>query len=197
MKIIGLTGGIGSGKTSVARLLAARGAAIVNADIIGHDVYSPGTPGWSAVRAEFGDAILAADNTIDRARLGAIVFADPKALRRLNEIVHPLILAEAQRQIAAFLTSSAPAIVLEAALLVEASWTAGLDQIWLVVAPPDAVRQRLVRDRNMTPEQIEARVQAQISDAVRRQRADVVIENDGTLATLEERVERAWNAALA
>lgn len=198
MKVIGLTGGIGSGKSTVASILSRLGAAVVNADLVGHSVYAPGTPGWDAVTREFGREIVADDGTIDRKRLAAIVFSAPAALGRLNAIVHPLIFAEVGRQMAALQQADeAPAIVLEAAILIEAGWAAAAEEVWLVVADREEIQQRLVRDRAMSIEQIDARIQAQVTNDQRRQFATLVIENNGTLAELEARVEEAWRRAIA
>mgnify|MGYP002789031692 CR=1 FL=1 len=194
-KIIGLTGGIGSGKSTVARILAGLGAHIVNADTVGHEVYAPGTPGWDAVTARFGRDIVAADGSIDRRRLGALVFADPAALADLNAIVHPLIGAEIGRRVQAWRDSGSPLpLVLEAALLVEAGWTGFVDQVWVVRAAEGAVVERVRRDRGMAEADTRARIRTQLDSERRSAAADVVIDNDGTLAALEARVRDAWRA---
>ncbi len=192
-KIIGLTGGIGSGKSTVARILADLGATVVDADKVGHEVYAPGTDGWNRVRGRFGDDILAADGTVDRPRLGAIVFADPAALADLNAIVAPLIAAEIGRRIQEFRNSRASLpMVVEAALLVEAGWAVFVDQVWVVRAAVDDVIERVRVARGMSEADARARVSAQLADAERRAAADVVIENDGSLEQLEQRVREAW-----
>ncbi len=196
MKVIGLTGGIGSGKSTVARLLADWGAAVIHADAVGHEVYAPGTLGWRQVTAAFGTGILAADGTIDRQRLGAIVFADPQARARLDAIVHPLIAAEIQRRVTVQRAAhAAQIIVVEAALLIEANWRSLVDEVWLVVADTAAVVDRVVSQRGLSASEVTLRIAAQISDAQRRQVADVVIENTGSLEQLEARVRAAWTAA--
>lgn len=194
MKVIGLTGGIGAGKSTVGKLLTNLGAAHVDADRVGHDVYAPGTLGWTSVTNEFGHDIVAPDGTINRQKLGAIVFADPAALARLNALVHPLILtAIAERLIAIRDQATAPAIVLEAAILLEAKWTTAVDEVWLVTARPEIIQQRLERDRGLSAEQIHARIRAQMPEAERRRFADVVIENNGSLPDLEAAVHEAWS----
>lgn len=193
-KIIGLTGGIGSGKSTVARMLSDLGATVVDADKVGHEVYAPGTEGWRLVCDRFGNGILAADGTVDRPRLGAIVFADPAALADLNAIVAPLIAAEIGRRVQEFRDSSASLpMVVEAALLVEAGWAVFVDQVWVVRAAIDDVIERVRVARGMSEADARARVRAQLADADRRAAADVVIENDGSLEELEQRVRDAWN----
>lgn len=192
-KVIGLTGGIGTGKTTVGRILADLGATIVNADLVGHEVYAPGTPGWQQVRDRFGADVVAADGTIDRRRLGAIVFADAQALADLNGIVHPLIGNEIARRVSLYLESgSRLPLVLEAALLVDAGWTAIVDEVWVVVAPETHVVERVRHERGMEDEQTRARIRAQVPEATRRARADVVIENSGSLADLDAKVRAEW-----
>lgn len=197
MLVIGLTGGIGSGKSTVGKLLVALGAAHIDADRVGHSVYAPGTPGWELVTQEFGREIVGPDGAIDRKRLGAIVFADPKALARLNQIVHPLIRSALQAQIAELRErAGVPAIVVEAAILVEAGWHQTVDQVWLVSVTPETITARLQRDRGMSVAEIEARMRAQLPDEERRRHAHVVLSNDGTLAELEATVRAAWAKAV-
>jgi len=195
--IIGLTGGIGSGKSVVGRILAELGAHVIDTDKVGHRVYAPGSEGFTRLVETFGRDIVAADGTIDRKKLGAVVFGDADRRAALNAIVHPLIFGEIMREIAERRNAGfAGHIVLEAPILVEAKGTGMVDQIWVVAAPPDAVRTRLARDRAMTADEIQARVAAQLDDAERRRHADVVIENDGDLASLRKVVEAAWKTLL-
>ncbi|MBI3783437.1 MAG: dephospho-CoA kinase [Deltaproteobacteria bacterium] len=193
MKTIGLTGGIGSGKSSATEILAEFGAAVINADSVGHDIYRPGTDGWKKVSDAFGSGIVAADGSIDRKKLGAIVFADPAALKRLNAIVHPLISDEVKRRIAALRASGFRLpIVVEAAILIEANWQPLVDEVWLLVAGKAAVVQRLRAQRGVTTADIEARIAAQLDDPTRRRQADVVIENDASLDSLRHKLHDAW-----
>lgn len=195
--IIGLTGGIGSGKSVVGRMLAELGAHVIDTDKVGHRVYEPKSEGFDRLVATFGKSIVGSDGTIDRKRLGAIVFADAARRAELNAIVHPLIFGEIMREIAETRNRGfAGHIVLEAPILVEAKGTGLVDQIWVVAAPPDAVRGRLARDRSMSRAEIDARVGAQLDDAERQRHADVVIENDGDLASLRKVVEAAWKTLL-
>jgi len=192
-RVIGLIGGIGSGKTTVAAMLEGLGARVIHADAVGHEVYEPATPGWTAVVDAFGRDILDANGSIDRKRLGSVVFADPRALKRLNDIVHPLIGEAIERRIAGIRGGgSAEPIVIEAAILIEAGWQSLVDEVWLVVAPPAAVAERLKNQRSMSPEEVRRRVAAQLSDDERRAHADVVIENIGSLADLQTQVDTAW-----
>lgn len=191
MKTIGLTGGIGSGKSTAAAILAELGADVIDADRVGHDVYLPGTKGWQRVVEAFGQEIVAPDGTIDRKRLGAIVFADRSRLADLNAIVHPLI-AETVAERLAQRSGSGKPLVVEAAVLIEANWQTLVDEVWLVVASPDAVVARLGSQRGLSREAIEARVRSQLSEAERRKHADVVVDNSGTLGDLRARLAQLW-----
>jgi dephospho-CoA kinase len=195
--IIGLTGGIGSGKSVVGGMLAELGARVIDTDKVGHRVYAPGSEGFTRIVETFGRGVVAADGTIDRKKLGAIVFADAERRGALNAIVHPLIFGEIMREIAELrrVGFEGP-IVLEAPILVEAKGTGLVDQIWVVTAPPAAVRNRLKESRAMTAAEIEARVAAQLDDAERRRHADVVLENDGDLANLRKVVGAAWKTVV-
>ncbi len=193
MRTIGLTGGIGSGKSTVARILADLGAEIINADLVGHQVYEPGCAGWHSIVESFGAGVVGEDGHIDRKRLAAIVFADPRALARLNAIVHPLIAGAVQEQIAARRAAgSTQPIVVEAAVLIEANWTPLVDEVWVVTATPEAVIDRVHAERGLPPSQIAARVASQITDDERQRHAAVVIENTGSIEELRGRVEAAW-----
>jgi len=192
--VIGLTGGIGSGKSTVATMLAELGARVIDADKVGHDVYVPGTDGFRRVVDAFGPEIVASDGTIDRGRLGARVFGDPDELARLNRLVHPLIGEEIRRRMqAAFADGDGRPIVVEAAIMLEAGWRF-FDRIWVVVVSREVAVARVAGSRGLSRADVEQRIDAQISNAERRRVADVVIENDGTLAELRAQVEAAWRA---
>ena len=193
MRVVGLTGGIGSGKSTVAKLFAERGARVIDADKIGHEVYRPGTPGWEQVVAAFGREVVAADGTIDRGVLGHKVFTDPEARRTLNAIVHPLIGLEIVAQLeAARAAGDQVPVVIEAALLLDAGWRPLADIVVLVVAPRERVIERIQQQRGLSPADIEARMAAQIGDAERRRLADIVIDNGGSMAELRAAVDAAW-----
>jgi len=196
--IIGLTGGIGSGKSVVGAILAELGAHVIDTDKVGHRAYEVGSDGWRRIVDTFGRDVLARDGTIDRKKLGAVVFSDDGRRRELNAIVHPLIFQEIQREIAQRRAAGfAGPFVLEAPILLEAKGAGLVDCIWVVAAPRAAVRARLSASRDLTPEEIEARMAAQLSDEERREHADLVIENDGDLTALRARVEAAWRSLAA
>jgi len=174
-------------------MLADLGATVINADTVGHEVYLPNSQGWLRVVDAFGRGILAADRTIDRKQLGALVFANPEALKRLNAIVHPLIFDEIRRRIVLQRnTGATQPIVVEAAVLIEANWRALVDEVWLVVAPTTAVVERLGTQRGLCAEEVAKRVGAQLSDDERRRFADVVIENIDSMDELRARVRDVW-----
>ena len=192
---IGLTGGIGSGKSVVATLFAGLGAIVIDADAIAREVVAPGTPGLAAVLTEFGPQLRRLDGALDRPALAERVFADPAALQRLNAIVHPLVGARA-----AALVAAAPAdavLVHDVPLLVENGLGDGFDLVVVVAAPEPVRLARLRRDRGMDSDQARARMAAQATDAQRRAVADVVIDNAGTLADLAGRVEAVWREYVA
>ena len=190
---VGLTGGIGSGKSTVARLLAAHGAVIVDADAIAREVLAPGTPGLAEVVAEFGPGVLAADGSLDRAALGRTVFADPARLRRLEAITHPKVALESRRRLRA-----APAeavVVYDVPLLVEKGLAAAHDVVVVVEAP---LVDRLARlaARGVDEPTARARVAAQADDDQRRAVADFVVDNSGDLPALDRAVDSLWRALL-
>jgi dephospho-CoA kinase len=196
VKTIGLTGGIGSGKSTVAALLEEFGATVIHADTVGHETYRPHTPGWQRIVDAFGPEVLAADATVDRRKLGAIVFSDPQALMRLNAIVQPLIFAEVGRCLDAYRAAAhAQPVVFEAAVLIEANWLSLVDEVWLVVASRDAVVERLGQQRGLPPADVAARIAAQLGDAERRRYAQVVVPNTGTLEELRRQVRTLWERA--
>lgn len=197
MYIIGLTGGIASGKSTVAAMLAERGAVIVNADEVGWEVYRPGGPAYREVIEAFGPHILAADGSIDRQKLGAIVFADPQARQRLNAITHPRMKVLMRERLAALAAKGTKVAVLEAALLLEAGWDDLVDEVWVTVAPPQVAVERLRRDKGLSQEEALARIAAQLSNEERIQRADVVIATDCPLAQTRRIVDREWQRFLA
>jgi dephospho-CoA kinase len=193
-RVIGLTGGIGSGKSTVAAMLAELGADVLDTDKVGHDVYRPGTDGFRQVTEAFGPDVVAPDGTVDRRALGARVFGDPDALRRLNAIVHPLIgLAVRDWLLEAQARPRTTPIVVEAAVLMEAGWQF-FDEVWVVLVDPETAVARVAASRGMTPDEVRQRLAVQMSNAERARRATRVIENDGTLEDLRARVEDAWRA---
>jgi dephospho-CoA kinase len=194
MKAIGLTGGIGSGKSTVSQLLAELGAFIIDADKVGHEIYLPGKEAWKQVTAAFGNDILAPDQTIDRKKLGAIVFGSEDARKQLNSIVHPLMFKEIGQRIKAKRAEGfTKPIVLEAAILIEANWLPLVDEVWVVVTNKSAVIERVATQRGLSAKDTEARIASQLADAERLKHASLVITNDGSLDDLKQRVNEAWN----
>lgn len=191
---IGLTGGIASGKSLVASLLAERGALIIDADRLGHEAYLPATPAHRRIVETFGPRVVATDGTIDRRVLGAIVFGDPEARRRLEAIVWPEIRELARQRLEEARAAGSAVAVLEAAILLEAGWDSLVDEVWVVTVEPAVARERLVARNGLTADQADSRIAAQLSNDERRRRAGVVIDNSGTVPDLERRVEAAWQA---
>ncbi|WP_326612643.1 dephospho-CoA kinase [Streptomyces scopuliridis] len=187
---LGLTGGIGAGKSEVSRLLTSYGAVLIDSDRIAREVVEPGTPGLAAVVAEFGPEVLTPDGGLDRPKLGGIVFADPDRLRALNAIVHPLVRARS----AELETAAGPdsIVVHDVPLLVENGMTGLYDLVVVVDASPETQLDRLVRLRGMAESEARKRMAAQATRERRRAAADVVIDNDGPLEQLEPQVRRVW-----
>ncbi|MCI3277323.1 dephospho-CoA kinase [Streptomyces cylindrosporus] len=187
---VGLTGGIGAGKSEVSRLLVASGAVLIDADRIAREVVEPGTPGLAAVVEAFGEDVLAADGTLDRPKLGSIVFADPEKLAVLNSIVHPLVGARSRELEQA---AAEDAVVIHDVPLLAENGLAGLYDLVIVVdAAPETQLDRLVRLRGMTEADARARMAAQATREQRRAIADIVIDNDVPLEELERRVKEVW-----
>lgn len=193
MLIVGLTGGIGSGKSEVARRLANRGAVIIDSDLIAREVVEPGSEGLSQVVAAFGDEVLAADGTLDRERLAATVFGDDDARTRLNGILHPLIGARAMQQIADATERDPDAIVVQdVPLLVEAGAAERFEAVIVVDVPPETQLSRLTELRGMTEADARARMTTQASREQRRAAATYLIDNTGDLEALDRRVDEVW-----
>jgi dephospho-CoA kinase len=187
---VGLTGGIGSGKSEVSRRLAAQGAVLIDADAIAREVVAPGTPGLAAVIEAFGPGVLLADGSLDRPRLGEIVFADGEQLARLNGIVHPLVGARSRELEQA--AGSRSIVVHDVPLLAENKLADNYDLVVVVDAPPRVQLDRLIRQRGMSREQAQARMAAQASRADRLAVAGIVIENSGSIAELDRLVGELW-----
>ncbi|MFC0860805.1 dephospho-CoA kinase [Sphaerimonospora cavernae] len=192
---VGLTGGIGSGKSEVSRRLAARGAIVIDADKIAREVVEPGTSGLAEIVQAFGDGVLRPDGTLDRERLGSIVFVDPDKLKVLNGIVHPRVGARVEE-----LQQAAPAgaiVVYDVPLLAENGLAAMYDLV-IVVDAPDGVRvRRLGEFRGMTEGDARARIAVQVSREDRLDVADIVIDNEGSLELLDARVGEVWDELVA
>ncbi|MBO1754086.1 dephospho-CoA kinase [Allobranchiibius sp. CTAmp26] len=192
---VGLTGGIGSGKSSVSGLLAERGAVVVDADRVAREVVEPGTPGLAQIEHRFGRAVLASDGSLDRPALGAIVFADPAARRDLEQITHPLIGVRTRELIE---QAGPDAIVIHDQPLLVEMGLAPMNHLTVVVGASEQTRvQRVVRDRGMSEQDARARIEAQADDAARHAVADSWIDNDGTQEQLADRVAALWDERLA
>ncbi|GAA4750547.1 hypothetical protein GCM10023328_36720 [Modestobacter marinus] len=187
---IGLTGGIGSGKSTVAALLAERGAVVVDADRLAREAVAPGTTGLAAIAEEFGPGVLTGDGALDRAALAAVVFADPAARARLDAIVHPRVRARAAELAAAAPPGSV--VVQDVPLLVETGQAASFDLVLVVQTDPETRVARLV-DRGLSAADARARIASQATDEQRRAVADVVLRNDGPPEELAAQVDRFWS----
>ncbi len=192
MKVIGLTGGIGSGKSTVSRVLAELGAVIIDADKVGHEALKPGTELWREVVAAFGRQILTPGGDIDREKLGEIAFSNPDSLVRLNRIMHPRLYEVVKAQIEECRRQGTGVVVLEAPLLIEAGWTSLVDKIWVTVASETTVLKRLQERTGLSEPESLARIRSQLSSAERTRHTNVVIDTDGELDELRARVEKLW-----
>ncbi|MFS2291869.1 MAG: dephospho-CoA kinase [Actinomadura sp.] len=192
---VGLTGGIGAGKSAVSALLAERGAVVIDADKIAREVVEPGTPGLAAVVAEFGEDVLLPSGGLDREKLGRIVFNDPDRLEALNAIIHPLVAERVQE-----LMDAAPddaVVVYDVPLLVEKGLASMYDEVVVVDAPEEVQVERLVAHRGMREEDARARMANQASREERRAVATHVIDNSGTLDDLKAQVDDLWETLAA
>ena len=203
MKVIGLTGGIASGKSTVAQFLKELGAVIINADKVGHEAFEPNTESWREVVAAFGKEVLSPNGEIDRQKLGKIVFSDPQALATLNNIVHPRIYTLVKARIEDYRRQGVGVVVLEMPLLVEVplSMRAGqptlsdeLDEVWVTVAKESTVLKRLKDKSGLSETEARARIRSQLPSEERLKHADVVIDTDCGLDELKARVEKLWQA---
>ena len=195
--IIGLTGGIACGKTTVARRFTERGAHVIDADVLARAVVERGEPAYEAVVRAFGAEVLQPDGALDRAALGAIVFADADARRRLNAITHPAIAARTGKALAEAQRSGRAWVVYDAALIIENKLYAGLAGLVVVFCPPALQLARLMQRSGLSEDEARRRIAAQTDDATRRSVATWAIENDADLATLEARSDEVFDAVVA
>ena len=191
--IIGLTGGIASGKSTAAAYLGEKGASVIDADKLGHQAYEPDTDAFAQVVAAFGPEVVGADGQIDRKVLGGKVFGDPAALDRLTGIIWPEIgrLALAEFEVARAARPDAP-IVLEAAVMLEAGWEPMVDEVWVVIIEPDTAVARATARDGVEEEAVRKRIAAQLSNDERRAKADIVIDNSGDEAALLAQLDAQW-----
>ena len=194
MLTIGLTGGIGAGKSVVADLLQQRGAVIIDADRLGHEAYAPHSEAWAAVVAAFGTDILTPEEEIDRRKLGAIVFADAAQLERLNGIMHPIMARMVAQRQDDLRARGVAVVVVEAAVLFEAGWDALVDEVWSADAPTDTVVARLQERNGFSETEALKRINSQMPAADRNRRATVVVDNAGDLDALQRTVASLWDA---
>ncbi len=193
MLVIGLTGGIGTGKSEVARLLQSLGAAVISADEVGHEAYVPDSESWREVVNAFGKEILQPSGEIDRQKLGAIVFSDSQQLEKLNAIMHPRMARMVADRIQVLRDQGAPTVVVEAALLFEAGWDSLVDEVWTTDSSVELVVERL-QDRNgMDEKEARRRIGSQMDRAERMDRSDLVVDNSGDVSTLEQTVTALWD----
>ena len=189
---IGLTGGIGTGKSLVTSFLQEQGANVINADLLGHEAYLPGTVGFKQVVSEFGEDIVGEDGHVDRQKLGPIVFSDPSNMDRLNAIMHPLIKDMIQTQLDDFEGKGQLIAIVEAAVLIEAGWESLFDEVWVVTADEEEVISRLASRNGLSREDSQKRINSQMTSIERSAHGDVVINNTGSVEDLKENVESLW-----
>jgi dephospho-CoA kinase len=193
MIVIGLTGGIGTGKSEAARILQDLGAVIINADQVGHEAYTPHSEIWQEAVKAFGEDILQPNGEIDRKKLGGIVFSDPEQLARLNRIMHPRMAKMVAERIKLLAEQGKSVVVVEAAILFEAGWDSLVDEVWSTDSPEELVIGRLQARNGLSEEEARRRIGAQMSASERRRRSNVVIDNSGDLADLERAIQSLWN----
>ncbi len=196
MLVIGLTGGIGTGKSEVTRLLGALGAVVINADQVGHEAYKPDSESWQDVVKAFGEDILQPNREIDRQKLGAIVFGDPDQLAKLNRIMHPRMARIVAEQLESLRDQGTKVAVVEAALLFEAGWDSLVDEVWATDSPVETVIERLQARNGMSAEEVLKRIESQMDRLERLSRAQVIVDNDGDIADLESTVDRLWKTRI-
>lgn len=194
MLVVGLTGGIGTGKSEAAKQLQELGAKLIEADKLGHQAYQPESEPWRLVIERFGNKILSENNEVDRKKLGSIVFDDPSALAALNSIMQPWIADMARNQIAKCREEGQEVVVFEAAILIEAGWDALVDEIWVTIAPDSVVLERLKWRNNFSSNDIRARINSQLPSKDRVDRAQVVINNSGDLDDLKDQIKIIWKS---
>jgi dephospho-CoA kinase len=188
MRVIGLTGGIAAGKSTVSEALRESGAVVIDADKVGHEAYRPGTETYAALVDAFGDQIRAEDGEIDRRKLGAIVFADPEQRRRLQDIVWPRMKEMMRGQLAELSAQGTRLAVVEAAVLFEAGWQDLMDEVWVVQVPEEIAMQRLMTRNGFSAQDAQSRIRAQLSNEERARHADVIIDNSGDIENARRQV---------
>ncbi|MFQ5826181.1 MAG: dephospho-CoA kinase [Dehalococcoidia bacterium] len=192
MRVIGLTGGIGSGKSTVSGFLAELGAVILDADKVGHELLHPDTETARRVIATFGQDIVKPNGEVDRSRLGEKVFNNPEALKQLNAIVHPALVQRLRERLAELREGGGKVVVVEAAIMIEAGWQSLADEIWVTLAPEDTVVERLTANKGLSEAQVRARIRSQMPVEEKAKWATEVIDTTGSLEEVRSRVEELW-----
>lgn len=196
MKIIGLTGSIASGKSTVTRALRELGAPVVDADALVHELQQPGTPVTAAIAREFGPGVIRSDGSLDRAALGKIIFADPARRKALEAIVHPAVRERIWQEVERCRAEGRPAVVLDIPLLFESGWDRQVDEVWVVYVDRATQKSRLMARDGLPPEEAERRIAAQMDLECKRTRAHRVIDNRGPEAETRAQVAEAWRAVI-
>ena len=197
MIVAGLTGGICSGKSTVTAMVRGLGATVIDADQVAHELVEPDQPLFEAVASAFGREVVGTDGRIDRGRLGAIVFADPKVRRRLEELLHPAIIQECERRIRQAQLSGAAVCLVDAALLIESGWHTRCDVVILVEASEAVRLDRLIRSRGLSRDDAMLRIRSQMPQQEKRRHAQYIIENDGPLQETARQVQAVWEQLCA
>jgi dephospho-CoA kinase len=192
MKVIGFTGGIGSGKSTVSQFMAELGAVILNTDEVGYEAFKPDTELWRQVVAAFGRQIVTPDGNIDRKKLGNIVFGNAESLSRLNQMMHPRMYDMVKAQLEEYRRQGTRVVVLEAPLLLEAGWTPLVDEVWVTTASESTVLKRLEERAGLSRAESLARIRSQLPSAERVRHADVVINTDCDLDEVKVKVKELW-----
>lgn len=192
MIVIGLTGGILSGKSTVAEMLQDLGAAVIDADKVGHECYRPYTEGWEKVVAAFGKGILGTDDEIDRAKLSQIVFGNADALHKLNDIMHPIIRKSVEEKIKQFAGQGSDVVVVEAPVFIEAGWADLVDQIWVTAVPEEVAAKRFSKRSGLTEQEAVRRIKSQMTNDERVKHADRVIDTNRSIEQTKSDVQKLW-----
>ena len=193
---IGLTGGMGSGKTQASRMLSDLGAEVIYADEVGHRAYLRNTETWQELVANFGEDILQADGEIDRRKLGAIVFSNREQLDKLNSIVHPRMYRMLQEMLKGFSENGAKVVVLEAAILIEADWLSLVDEVWAIEVPESVAVERIKIRSGLEEDDIRKRLRSQLTNEDRSKKADQVIDNSGGIDELRRKIDLIWSTRI-
>lgn len=193
MKVIGLTGGIGSGKSTISQFLAELGAVIIDLDKLGHEAIKPGGEAWERIVNKFGKEILTLNGDIDRAKLGSVVFHNQESLSILNRIVHPFIDTMLNAGLEEYRRQGVKVVVIEAAAIIEAGRISQVDELWIAIAPESTVIDRLAERPDYSEESSRTRIRSQLTNEERIKYADVVIDTDCTLDELKAKVVIEWH----